>query len=275
MTPLPYLSLMSINGLHSPSETRVHMALQVYYDGSGHDRCITLCGVAATEDVWKRFEPRWSATLEAHNVKDNHLHMCDLMQLTEDFRRENGWDESKRLALLLDLWKVISEFQAEHLIAYSCTVMMQDWRRCKEETPKLCSPQSICVNFCAGGLHLHEGGSKEPFPLLLYFDKNEKFMHKINRVWQRRRRRRNNIFNQIGTIENADWRFYPIQLADMIAWTMNRANRGGDDSTDGFLIIAANMMIKHFSTTYDYDSIVKNYPNGRLLTTRTRPDAQV
>ena len=71
------------------------MLLHAYYDSSRDANSVTLCGVEATESVWREFEPKWEAVLQKHNVKDNIFHMTELMCLSQDFSRRHGWDETR------------------------------------------------------------------------------------------------------------------------------------------------------------------------------------
>jgi hypothetical protein len=241
------------------------MALKVYYDGSSDEQrreAVTLSGVAATESVWAEFEPLWDKVLEKYLVQDRILHMTDLMSFRGNFSPDKGWDEKQRHALLADLFNVYGHFDRQRdLEARSCTVILRDWARAKREMPKLVEPEAICVNFCVGGLRLPLECANEAKPILLYFDKNEPFMHKINRVWQRRRKIRNTFFRQIRTIKNVDSEYYPIQAADILAWIMNHSHRGIHDE---FFELASVLAIRHFSECYDYDQIIADYPMGWL-----------
>jgi len=247
------------------ASARVLVALRAYYDGCSDEQrreAVTLCGVAATETVWTEFEPLWEAVLQKHLVKDRILHMTDLMSFQKNFSRDNGWDAKQRHALLADLFNVMGHFdEHKHLAAYSCTVLLNDWVRAKRKIPKLQSAESMCVNVCVGGLHLPLECANEIRPILLYFDRGEKFMHKINRVWQRRKRLRGTLFGQIRSIEPANAEYYPIQAADILAWIVNHADR---QIHNEFLDAASVIAIRRFSECYDYEKIVADYPMGWL-----------
>jgi hypothetical protein len=236
------------------------MVLKAYYDGcsDGHQReAVTLTGVAATEEVWPNFEQAWTEALRKHLVKDDIVHMVDLMGFHENFSRGNGWDENQRRALLVGLFNVWGKLYDYDLEARSCTVMLDDWKRADKQLEQLPEPEVICVNFCVGGLRLPLSCGNEPKPVLLYFDKNEPFMHKINRVWQRKRKIANTLFSQIRTIEKADSRCFPIQAADILAWIVNHSDRGLEDA---FLDISSVIAIRHSRLRYDYEKIVEHYP---------------
>lgn len=243
------------------------MLLCVYYDGStdSQRKVITLCGVAATQSIWNEFEMKWKAVLAQHRIRE--LHMTDLMALRKEFAKDRGWDDNKRIELLVDLWNVFAAFRLRHLLAYSCSVIMEDWNRAKEEISALNSPESISVNYCVGGLHLPEDCAGEARPVVLYFDRNEAFMHKVNRVWLKKRKLQGTLFRQIRDIIPADSEHVPIQAADMLAWIVN--HQFNDDlrqlsGVPSLLKISSVIAIEHFCTTYNYEKILEDYPTGRL-----------
>jgi hypothetical protein len=246
------------------------MVLKSYYDGSWDDDALTLCGVAATESVWCEFETKWQGVLQTHLVKDNALHMRDLMGLDGNFSRNGGWTPRRRELLITDLLNVVGSFRglAHHLIAYSCTVLLKDWALAKERLPQLPDPHSMCVNFCVMGLHLPMECAGEKKPILLYFDEKEKFMHTVRRVWERRRKQPGR-FRQIRSIEKVKEKekrtCYPLQLADLLAWIKNRHKPHARETFVDTLRVGALLAIKHCSLYYDLDKILEHYPDGRLI----------
>jgi hypothetical protein len=241
------------------------MLLKIYYDGSWDKDSLTLCGVAATESVWQGFAPKWEGVLRKHLVRDDIFHMRDAMGFYGNFSRGHGWNETRRSLLLTDLINVIGSFRgpSHHLVAYSCTVLLDDWRLAKERIPKLPEPHAMCVNFCVGAFHLPMECADEKKPVLLYFDRKERFMHTIRRVWERRRKQPGK-FRQIAAIENVDSRCYPLQVADLLAWIKNRQRPHAQESFVDSLRVAALLMVKHSSLYYDLDKIVEHYPRGIL-----------
>jgi hypothetical protein len=113
------------------------MAVKAYYDGSGKStpsaKAITLTGIVAPETVWQRFEPLWEKALARNSVRC--LHMSDLMAARGEFERGCGWTEEKRVQLIRDLFNVFGEFRTEGLRAYSCTIMLDDYRLLFAKTP--------------------------------------------------------------------------------------------------------------------------------------------
>ncbi len=122
-----------------PTERRsvragLHMPLAAYYDSSA-DRgrqVVTLTGVAARCVIWESFERNWLGVLKSYSVPA--LHMNKLMHFRGDFKAENGWNERRRSQFLGELWNVIGSFRMQHLVAYSCSVLTDDWFSRKERS---------------------------------------------------------------------------------------------------------------------------------------------
>ncbi len=89
-------------------------------------------------------------------------------------------------------------------------------------------------------------------------------MHKVNRVWLRRRKERGTLFRQIRNIIPVDDTYRPIQLADMLAWIVNNETYGRNYPERASFGVGSVLMIEHFRDVYDYKKIVLCYPNGRL-----------
>jgi hypothetical protein len=228
----------------------------IYYDGSvdAERRVVTLSGVGAIEDVWKQVRERWRAILERHGVIA--LHMTDLMGFSGEFRRDEGWNEGRRIQLFHDLWNVLGAFHDKPLWAYTCSVLISDWERAKNEIPLLASPEYICVDFCVGRINLPLESKDEERPFSLYFDRSERFMHKVSRVWLRRRREKK-FFYQIRDITAVDKSRVGIQAADMLAWMENKDACRVTYDLKALLGVANVLMIKHHCAVYDYATIVE------------------
>ncbi|MGA2965104.1 MAG: DUF3800 domain-containing protein [Terriglobales bacterium] len=191
--------------------------------------------------------------------------MTDLMCFSRNFSRRHGWDEIRRKSLLMGLFNVIGSFRGAsyHLLARSCTVLLDDWRLAKEKLPVLPSPEAMCVNFCVGGLYLPKECVDEEKPVLLFFDRNEKFMHTVRRVWERRKKRPGK-FGQIGTIRQISSVHYPLQIADLLAWIVNRQRPHVQEQFVDSLRMMAILTVEHPSLRYDLETIFDHYPEGKL-----------
>lgn len=263
-----FFSMLRLSGIHTPNRHRTHMAFAAYYDGSGKpdQAAITLTGVAAPEILWKNFECSWVIALDHNEVVDRDFHMTDLMSQNGKFA---DWDDRKRRRLLKDLFNVLGCFRTVGLSAYSCTVLMGAYNEAKSQFPALRKPEAFCVNYCVGGLQLTEEQlQSEPRPILLYFDRNEGFLHTVNRVWERHRKKKTGWPSQVRNIIPADrFEYFPIQAADMLAWIVNRCRRDAlargeaqpyqrlifSDEIDQYkqLFASAWIMVDHHMRWYD------------------------
>jgi hypothetical protein len=242
-----------------------------YYGGGNSDdprcRSVTLSGFAASESVWKKFEIDWGKVLAKYGISS--FHMSDAMSLGGKFSRRHGWDEIKRSRLIGELLEVlgklrfINKFALEsNLIASTCTVLMDDYRRAKKENPKLRTPEAICVRFCVNqmpyDIDIVSGGDRPQF--VLFFDRNEKFLHTIKRVWDRHKKKPEAGWpKQINLITDGNsMEMRPFQAADMFAWVVNKHNRGESSP----YAIATFLVTAHYSFLFDYNKIKEIFPNG-------------
>src|SRR5260370_20070507 len=193
-----------------------HMTVKAYYDGSGKNalaaKAMTLSGVVAPEALWQRFEPLWEKALVRNSVQC--LHMTDLIAARGEFERGRGWTEEKRIQFIRDLFNVFDEILTSGLRAYSCTVALDDYRRCKKEIANLRKPEDICVNFFLYHLQFTAEELSEEKPIVLYFDRKEGFMNSIHQVWSKKRRRPKSSPKQIRSIATTDSARVTIQAAD-------------------------------------------------------------
>src|SRR3569832_1978775 len=150
------------------------MPVTVYFDGSGTHPAsevltLTACGIA--DHLVDGLRDRWGAALRKHGVA--RLHM----------RRFSDVPEQVQLPLLSDLLNSCAHFWTEFFYFRICSVLLSDYRQAKAAMPVLKAPEELCVDFCAGGLSVHEEDHGHENTVRLLFDRNEPFMHNKHRVW--------------------------------------------------------------------------------------------
>src|SRR5260370_40922862 len=106
--------------------------------------------------------------------------MTDLMAARGEFERGRGWTEEKRIQIIRDLFNVFGEFRTAGLRAYSCTVALDDYRRCRKEIANLRKPEDIWDNCFVGGLQFTAEELSEEKPVLLHFHRKEGLMNCIH-----------------------------------------------------------------------------------------------
>ncbi|MEZ5391839.1 MAG: hypothetical protein R2724_02945 [Bryobacterales bacterium] len=120
-------------------------------------------------------------------------------------------------------------------------------------------PEALCVDVVVTiALRLLPENLESPLgksgELEVLFDQNEEFLHKLNRVW--RRRRRQGVFSLIGDVRDADMRKAPgLQAADFAAWHWNRHLRDGCSVAEMRAVFSAPGYRKYF----DYEALRQKY----------------
>jgi hypothetical protein len=212
------------------------MAISVYYDGSAdgnRKHWLTLAGFSATDRRWKEFNSHWHKVLGDHNAprcpvsQNRYIHMNEAMFGTGGY---TGWKIDQVKRLVKDLCNILFQYNGK-IHGAVCTVNLDDYCRAKRIiSGHPDSPECICVDTCVSAIAIPPYYRNRRRVLRLYFDKNEPFLHKINRVWERNKRRNGGGWPlQIAIIASVDMHIeYGVQAADLIAWIFNRHYNTGD-----------------------------------------------
>jgi hypothetical protein len=235
------------------------VAIRAYYDGSSDEKranWLTLANFSGTDEAWNAFEAERGNVLSQHNAPRSidgspFIHMADAMKQGQEF---SGWTIGQVKALVFELVKAIN---CHSLYGAVCTVNLVDYKRAKHHLrthPD--SPESICVEQCVNAIHIPPGCERAPGLLHLYFGQNDKFRHKIGRVWDRTKKRKDAGWPlQIAQIDTVNSReVFGIQAADVVAWIFNRHYTIGDQEDMWFWV-----SLLQPSELYDYDKIMKKY----------------
>ena len=275
-----YLPIHTLSAFNSSGYNIVVLAitLRAYYDGSGtaHDpnaRFLTLAGYVGTPNAWRHLEERWCRVLQRWECA--YLHMKDADSLQEEFAEEKGWTTARVKGLLQDLFNEClsptgwEEFKGEFHGA-SCTVNLKDYARACADIPSLSSkkPEAICVDFVVtiALMALPETLDK-PFGkdgrVELYFDKNESFMCKVDRIWRSKPSNKlQGPLRLVTSIDAADSRnFAGLQAADFLAWHTNRYYTHGLGLKGAFAAITRVFATPLFSDYYDYEHLMRRRPS--------------
>ncbi|MBX3370039.1 MAG: DUF3800 domain-containing protein [Nitrospira sp.] len=251
--------------------------LRGYYDGSGTTPdapFMTLTGVVASESVWTRFEKAWAAVLLEHGI--SYFHMPDAMALRGQFSAEYGWTDAKVNALILKFWQVLGRFRAidggreSNLMARSCTIVMDDYRRLLRCIP-LKEAEAICVDYCVGGgipKDIDSADELKPAEIILVFDRNEGFQRMVTRIWQDFKSRRaagwpqqirNIVKKDRELVEAGSHNTCPLQASDLLAWLTNRKQSTHNLERIAFWAATASIAVEHYEKVYDYSALVKRF----------------
>ena len=258
------LSITRLSPSNPPPAHRRFFMLKAYFDKSADEReqyFLTLGGIVASGLLWDEFQKQWLAILEEYGI--DFFHMAPAMA-NPPGRPFKGRNTEEMRALAKRLLNLMGQFKGPEFLIKSCTINLLDYERAKRENPKLRTKEAICVNFCCGsGLPLDaERPDAEHQEVELYFDVGEKFKDRIDRVWQRLKKRKNHpgwvdqIFS-IGTVSSED--VSGLQAADIVAWTVRGHYCGHEHASAFYLFLTVMGGLHGF---YDYERIKTEYANG-------------
>jgi len=160
--------------------------------------------------------------------------------------------DREQLALLDRAIAIVSGLRSDAFHPFGCVVDLADYRRAQPDCPELVSPtlapepikpkpaEAVCVDWCVGRLFgrvWYDRANPNPPDIELFFDRDEPFLHWINRVyngepakrpWWAKRGRRNGDPRVAGIYPSSKKERPEIQAADIIAWVCNRHHTKGD-----------------------------------------------
>lgn len=250
--------------------------LKSYFDKSGGEECkfLTLSGVAANDKAWDEIDETWLYMLGAHLPKASYLHMYEATHLSKGFGRPNGWDDGKASGLVNWLLSYITQFEQTHdsYCQFVCTVDMEAYRRLKEETYQMDSPVDLCNSTCVEGViawYVNHYKSDLDYEASYYFDTGEPFEPIFKAKWETEQNRDERtgtygIWSHIKHIGTAPMRKTPgLQIADMLAWGINRQNNPVEDSPIPkeyeSIALAMTRLAPTFSKLWDEKELRKQY----------------
>ena len=251
--------------------------LKAYFDGSGkpgdtHCQSLTLAGYAATPERWKEFDELWSAFLARWEI--DYLHMKDAFNLHGQFSAERGWTQRRVYECVRDM---VAKCLANILradgecVGLSATVDLLAWRDEKERLgQRLKDPESICVDHAVGpALRLLDdsrvSSTGRSGALEIYFDRGEGYLNKVDRVWRKEKRKKQEGWLRLVTkIEACNMRQTPpLQLADFLAYL--HGNSKPDDKYLHWLTMLTRPMRPQYHSDLSRDRLRNAvWPKGRL-----------
>jgi hypothetical protein len=187
-----------------------------------------LAGVAAEESIWAGFERDWSCILADRSPTAPYLHMNEVSHGFGSFKDEDGWDESKRRALVKDCLFFAQTLDKSKFRSFICSIDMKRYRELKSEGELIPSAFSMCNHWVPRQMfkwYLDNFGQWNLPELYYFFDQNEKFIGPFAALVKRgqKKSRLTNHWFMIRQISPANMRFTPpLQLADMLAWAHYR-----------------------------------------------------
>jgi len=199
-------------------------AINSYYDGRGSLEhpddhfCTVLVGLAANSDTWEAFHNEWMATINPL-TNDNPLSVTDCLSGQGDFR---GIPEDQCHAAISQAGLLIGQWTRKGVTSYATVVVLDDYQRLVAEGVPLVSVEAICVDDIVPVINHQYPNSDDRFEL--YFDRNERFLHEVNRYWkasERKRRYGPYCLRRVARIGTASDTYSGIQAADVYSWTIS------------------------------------------------------
>jgi hypothetical protein len=217
------------------------VVLKSYFDGSNHadsshyDR-ISIATVCGTSKQWKKFDTAWKKVLYKHHA--DYLHTTDAVSLQNDFAKEKGWSKTRVDSFIGNCVDVIEKQMAiprgvlgKHprtgLYPITLTIPFDDWLRAKKAVPKLPDTiEELCATeSCSFALKWGKYIGAKKYEL--YFDRGEYFFGHIRNRWRHPKAQKDiELMKDIINVAESISRQVPaLQMADLFAWSVNRANQ--------------------------------------------------
>jgi hypothetical protein len=118
--------------------------ITAFFDESGHSastKTVSIGGAMTTPKRWGNLRVRWKAALHRHGVQ--LFHMKDFENRRGEF---DGWDETRKRALLTELFDAITDFP---LFVIGAVVVVDDFNRLSAEFRQhLIDPWYLCYHSC-------------------------------------------------------------------------------------------------------------------------------
>ena len=203
---------------------------KVYFDGSTFEdsQLLTLAGVIASDTDWASFDSKWLEYAAAF-PRHTHLHMTDAMALKGQFA---DWEERMRDWAVGHYISLI-ENHMHALKAVTVTIDLSAHRRWSLVRP-LPKADRICSRLTFGILFDYFYANSPPGEkLAVYYDRDEPFRKYTEAMWSNKEiRKRLPILNYVEMIAASNAQAAPaLQVADVLAWGVNRTESHGDDSS--------------------------------------------
>jgi hypothetical protein len=205
------------------------MPVRAFFDGSWNpasDRknVLSLAGICAPEASWPAFDHQWGLMLEKHDLVEEGLHMAKSFNPAASARAHDVIKDVAEAFLALTNGSPPAK-------SCVCSIDIDDYNKLKAAEPSLIDKYSMCTEVAFNGcVGTDSGEERQPNTIFLYFDNNEKFMHKIRRVWEKKKKLLDVGWpRQIAEIWPVSRKDYPaIQAVDVLAWLDHRHHVHGD-----------------------------------------------
>ncbi|HWZ46338.1 MAG TPA: DUF3800 domain-containing protein [Candidatus Saccharimonadales bacterium] len=214
------------------------IALRAHLDSSGklENDYMTLAAVAASDQIWQKFEADWDKILSNHTPKATYVHMRELAHQHGGFDRKLGWNDENAFGLSNQCLIYMNSLDKKRFKVFYCAIDLKAWRKLQAKNYPLPDPIEMCNWYCSEIILAWYLGSYPEKPNMFrdsiryFFDQNEYFKGPFEDKWNKEKDRAEktrewNIWQTIKGVSAVDMKDVPgVQAADIVAWAVNREN---------------------------------------------------
>lgn len=258
--------------LKSPRVGGTLIALKSYFDGS-HDgggwttgNLVTLAGFAADDALLPAFDRDWQAVLDddRERPRAKYLHMKELRKKEGIFSPSSGWNDQRRIKLVIDLLQYMQTLDKKRCRLFGCSLDLRAHRQAIADGCRLAHPMKICNHFVP---QLALAWFVQEFPGFIseahfYFDVKEPFRHYFEKLWEQKKRDRldenREAYQLIKSVGVVDARDTPaMQAADLMAWGMNRTLTAKEGEFMKHLAFMIKQIVPNYTIYLSTESLKK------------------
>jgi len=107
------------------------IALRAHLDSSGklENDYMTLAAVAASDQIWQKFEADWDKILSNHTPKATYVHMRELAHQHGGFDRKLGWNDENAFGLSNQCLIYMNSLDKKRFKVFYCAIDLKAWRK--------------------------------------------------------------------------------------------------------------------------------------------------
>jgi hypothetical protein len=187
-----------------------------YLDESGHSqetKFFALAACVADWPVWREFNARWQAVLDACSAP--YLHMREFAHKRGPYE---GWTEGQRRALLAGALSAIDSLE---ILAIGSVMQVADFRNLEADLQaELVDPTFCCFQDCINGIGLNRYRDFVGWKTDVIYSRQDEFRSRIRTLYDYMSKNTQDG-SLLGVLSFQDMRTVPgLQLADLVAYEL-------------------------------------------------------
>jgi hypothetical protein len=213
--------------------------MKCYFDKSegvddAGDTWLTLAGFGAPDRIWGKFDDRWRRVLWERYPVAPFIHMNHIVAGRDPFEwGAAGWTQQRQADLIFDAVKLLQTLDKKTFVFARCSLNVSARGRLLKEGYRISDEIEICRDMCIGSIfrkfYVIDGNFSER--MHIHFDRGEEFCRQLKKRWEQTRTPEGHVsvdgeklfWDIVADIREVDAKYcYPLQAADMIAWSHSR-----------------------------------------------------